>query len=334
MATVGANAATLSDWAARVDSEGKIAKIVEILNLTNRILDDMVWLQGNLPTGHKSNIRSGLPIVAWRMLYQGVQPSKSRVVGVTDTCGMLEAYAEVDKDLADLNGNTAEFRLSEDKAFLEAMNQEMASTLFYGNQDTDPEEFTGLAPRYSSLSAENADNILDASGTGSDNTSIWLVVWGEQTCHGIFPKGKITGLQHKDLGEVTLQDAQSPAGIYQGYRSHYKWDAGLVLKDWRYVVRIANIDVSDLTKNAATGADLVDLMMQAVELPPTLDMGKAVFYCNKTITSYLRRQVANKSNVNLTLEDFAGKAAGKMLAFDGVPIKKCDAILNAETAVS
>ena len=49
---------------------------------------------------------------------------------VTDSIGMLETYAEVDKSLADLNGNTDEFRLSEDRAFIEAMNQAMAQTLF------------------------------------------------------------------------------------------------------------------------------------------------------------------------------------------------------------
>ena len=328
MGTIGSNVLTLSDWARRVEDGGKLAKIVEILNDTNPVLDDMMWTEGNLPTGHKTTIRSGLPSVAWRLLNYGVQPSKSRTVQVTDSCGMLESYAEVDKDLADLNGNTSEFRMSEDKAFVEAMSQEMASTLFYGNTATDPEKFLGLAPRYTSTSAENGANIIKADGTGSDNTSIWLVMWGSDTCHGIFPKGKKTGLQMKDLGEVTLEDVAG--GRYQGYRSHYKWDAGLTLRDWRYVVRIANIDISNLTKAATSGSDLVDLMVQALEIPPAMK-GRAVFYANKTITSFLRRQIVNKSNVHLNLDEVAGK---KVLTFDGVPVKKCDAILNTESLVS
>lgn len=332
MSTLNQYAATLSDWARSVDPNGKIAKIVEILNKTNTILEDMIVLEGNLATGHKTTIRSGLPTVAWRLLNYGVQPSKARSVQVTDTCGMLEAYADVDKSLADLNGNTAEFRLSQDVAFLEAMNQEMASTLFYGNTGTDPEKFLGLAPRYNLTSAENGANIIDGGGTGSDNTSIWLVVWGAETCHGIFPKEQITGLQHKDKGQVTLQDGQTPPGYYEGYRSHYKWDLGLTLRDWRYVVRIANVDISDLTKDASgSSADLIDLMIQALELIPSLSMGTPVFYANKTITSYLRRQIRNDSNVNLTLDNVAGK---RVLSFDGVPVKKCEALLNTEAAVS
>lgn len=330
MAKIGDTALTLNDWGRRVDDGGKIMKIVEILNDTNEILDDLVFVEGNLPTGHKTTVRSGLPSATWRLLNYGVQPSKSRTVQITDSIGMLEAYAEVDKDLADLNGNTAEFRLSEDKAFIEAMNQAMASTLFYGNTSSDPEKFMGLAPRYNSLTAENAANIINGGGTGSDNTSIWLCVWGSNTVHGIFPKGKATGLRFQDLGEVTLEDDAN--GKYQGYRSHYKWDVGMSLRDWRYVVRIANIDVSDLTKDASgSSADLVDLMTQAVELIPNVNMGKAAFYCNKTIRSILRRQITNKDNVNLSLDEVAGK---KVVSFDGIPVRKCDAILNTETAIS
>jgi hypothetical protein len=309
---------------------GKIAKIVEIMNQTNPILEDLMWVEGNLPTGHKTTIRSGLPSAAWRLLNYGIQPSKSRTVQVTDSCGMLEAYAEVDKDLANLNGNTPEFRLSEDKSFIEAMNQEFASTLFYGNTATDPEKFLGLAPRFNAKSgAENGENVILGGGTESANTSIWLIGWGDATCHGIFPKGKMSGLQMNDLGEVTLEDAAG--GKYQGFRSHYKWDCGFVLRDWRYVVRIANIDVGDLTKAAATGADLVDLMVQALEVVPNLTMGRFAFYANKTITSYLRRQITNKSNVHLNLDEVAGK---RVLTFDGVPVRKCDALVSTEATIA
>ena len=106
---------TLLDLAKRTDPDGRISDIVEILNQTNEILSDMVWVEGNLTTGHRTTIRTGLPAPTWRKLYGGVQPTKSTSAQITDNCGMLEAYAEVDKALADLNGNTAEFRLSEDR---------------------------------------------------------------------------------------------------------------------------------------------------------------------------------------------------------------------------
>tara|TARA_R100000750_G_C2341849_1_gene94530 strand:+ start:996 stop:1985 length:990 start_codon:yes stop_codon:yes gene_type:complete len=329
MATLSTTNPTLADVAKRYDPDGKIDTIVELLSETNEVLDDMTFLEGNLPTGHKTTIRSGLPSSTWRKLNYGVQPSKSTTVQVTDTAGMLEAYAEVDKALADLNGNSASFRLSEDRAFLESMNQTMASTLFYGDTGTDPEKFMGLAPRYDLTTAESGDNIILGGGSGSDNTSIWLVVWGPNTCHGIFPKGSQAGLKHEDLGEVTLEDAAS--GKYQGYRTHYKWDIGLTLRDWRYVVRIPNIDISDLTADASAGAELVDLMVQAIEKVPNLGLGRAVFYGNRTISSYLRRQITNTSNVRISMDEVAGK---RVLAFDGIPFRRNDAITNAETLIS
>jgi hypothetical protein len=331
MATIGNNNPTLADVAKRSDPDGKIDSIVEILNETNEVLDDMTFLEGNLETGNKTTIRSGLPTATWRKLNYGVQPSKSQTVQVIDSCGMLEAYAEVDKALADLNGNSAAFRLSEDRSFLEAMNQEMANTLIYGDTDTDPEKFMGLEPRFNDNSGPaNADNIIAGGGSGSDNCSIWLVVWGPNTIHGIFPKGSVAGFQHKDLGEVTLEDAAS--GKYQGYRTHYKWDIGLCVRDWRYVVRIANVDTSDLANDkGGSSADLTDLMIQALELVPNLGMGRPVFYVNRTIRSMLRRQILATSNVNLTLEDFAGK---RVVTFDGVPVRRCDALLATEATVS
>jgi hypothetical protein len=333
MSTVGSSVATLQDWASRIKPDGKIAKIVEILSEQNEILMDMMWMEGNLPTGHKTTIRSGLPTVAWRLLNYGVQPSKSKTVQVTDSCGMLEGYSEVDKDLAELNGNTKEFRLSEDRAFLAQMSNTLASTLFYGSTDSDPEKFMGLAPRYNSLSAENGENILNAGGTGSDNTSVWLVAWGEQTCHGIFPKGKKTGLQHRDLGEETLTDAAG--GLYQGYRSHYKWDAGLTLRDWRYAVRVANIDKSLLAADCGTvsaGADIVAMMIKAIHKLPSKNVGKLAFYVNETVETYLDLQTLRQTNTNVSYkDDVHGKA---IMTFRGIPVRRCDAILDTESAVS
>lgn len=330
MATLSTLNPTLADVAGRMTADGRIdPQIVEMLNETNEILDDMTVIEANGFTEHKTTVRSGLPAGTWRKLNYGVQPEKSRTVPVKDSMGMLETYAEVDKALADLNGNSAAWRLSEDRAFIEGMNQTMASTLFYGDSSADPEKFMGLAPRYNSLSAENAMNIVDASGTGSDNASIWLIVWGPNTCHSIYPKGSPAGLQSRDLGEDTLLDAAG--GRYQGYRTHYKWDIGAVLRDWRYVVRIANVDVSDLTKNASAGADLIDLMTQALELVPNTSMGRPAFYMPRKIRSFLRRQITNKVAAStLTMEEIAGK---KVVTFDGVPCRRTDALLLTEARV-
>jgi len=328
MATIGTTALTLIDWSKRLDPNGNTSDLVELLNTTNPILTDAAVVEGNLPTGHRTTVRTGLPTPAWRMLNYGVQPSKSTTVQVDDSSGMLEAYSQVDKDLANLNGNTASFRLSEDRAFIEGMTQEMASTLWYGNTATDPKKFLGLSPRYASLSAANADNIIDASGTQTDNTSIWLITWSDQATHLIFPKGSRAGLQSRDLGEQTLIDAAG--GLYQGYRSHYKWDIGLTMRDWRYNVRICNIDVSNLIADSSA-ANLTRQMIKATHLLPSEGMGRSVFYVNRTVSTYLDLQMMNGTNVNLTLDNAAGQ---RVMSFRGIPIRRSDALLNTEARVT
>ena len=329
MPALAANNPTLLDVAKRLDPDGKIAAIVEILNATNPVLDDLTFVEGNLPTGHRTTIRTGLPTPTWRKLYGGVQPTKSTTVQVTDSCGMLEAYAEVDKALADLNGNTAAFRLSEDAAHIEAMGQEMASTLFYGNEGTEPEAFTGLAPRYNSKSAQNADNIIDAGGTGSDNTSIWLCVWGPQTGFGIYPKGSTAGLQMTDKGQVTVENVDGNGGRMEAYRTHYRWDAGLTIRDWRYFVRIANIDVSDLDTVANT-KKIIEWMIQASERIPELGKGRAAFYMNRRLREKLRLGILEKISNNLTWETVSGE---RVMTFDDIPVRRTDALVNTEARV-
>lgn len=334
MAELGASALNLADWAKRLDPDGSTADIVDLLSQKNEILRDMQWMEGNLPTGHRTTVRTGLPTVAWRLLNQGVAPSKSTTAQIDEACGMLEAWCEVDKDLAELNGNTNAFRLSEAQAFIEAMNQEMAQTLFYGNASTAPEEFTGLSARFSAISgANNAQNIIDAGGSGSDNSSIWLVVWGPQTVHGIFPKGSKAGLVHENHGEVTVEVSAGIAGNrMRAYQDRWQWKCGIALRDWRYAVRIANIDISNLVAKSSA-ADLFDSMIKAMHRPLSLQAGKPVFYMNRTCFEMLDIQRRDDviSGGQLSYDNSDGKFS---YYFRGIPVRICDQLLETESRVT
>ena len=326
-------ALTLLDWAKRLDPNGAVPGIVELLGQTNEILDDAMWMEGNLPTGHRVTVRTGLPTVYWRLLNQGIAPSKSTTAQVDESTAILEAWSSVDEDLAELNGNQKAFRLSEARAFLEAMNQEMAGTLFYGNGGTAPEEFTGLATRYSSLSAGNADNIISAGGSGNDNYSIWLVVWGENSIFGTFPKGSKAGIVHNDLGLQTVQtNTTVMPTVLRAYQDQWKWKCGLVLKDWRYVARICNIDVTDLV-GVTSAPDLQYYMTKAMYRIPNIRAGKAAWYMNRTCTEYLdhQRHANVESGGGLTYANVDGK---RIMSFRGIPIRICDQLVTETTAVN
>ena len=338
MATLSNSNLTLADWAKRSDPDGRVPIVAELLSQSNEILDDCVFKEGNLPTGERVVIRTGLPSVYWRALNQGIPNSKSTTAQVDEACGILEARSEVDKDLAMLNGNTAQFRLSEDTAFLEAMNQTQAETMFYGNPGTDPKKFLGLAPRYGDLSADNAVNILDAGGSGSDNASVYLVVWGDQTVYCPFPKGSKAGLTHEDLGEQTVYNSDGTR--LQAFATRYQWKNGLVVKDWRYVVRICNIDISDLlassnTQTAAASTNLVKLMARALYRIPNMAMGRAAFYMNRTVHSGMSIAALDKSQNVLSIQEGLSQfgSAQSYLSFLGVPLRRVDALINSEARV-
>lgn len=329
-------ALTLLDWAKRLDPNGKVPTIVELLAQTNEILDDMLWMEGNLPTGHRTTVRTGLPTVYWRMLNQGIAPSKSTTAQIDEGAAMLEAWSSTDKDLAELNGNVRAFRLSEARAYIEAMNQEMAGTLFYGNVGTAPEEFSGLATRYSSTTAGNGQNIILPTTAQSDNYSIWLIVWGENTVFGVFPKGSKAGLVHEDLGLQTVTVTAGVGGtLMRAYQDRWQWKCGLVVKDWRYIVRIANIDASDLVALAGTTASekLTKYMTKATYLIPNLNAGKAVFYMNRETAyclDYTRRADVITGG-GLSYDNVDGK---RVMRFRGIPIRICDQLVTETTAVS
>ena len=335
MATLSNSALTLADWAKRIDPGGKTPKIVELLSQTNEILEDMLWQEGNLPIGNQTTQRTGLPIAYWKLVNGGVPTSKSTTVQVVDQGGVLQAWSEVDVTLAELNGNERAFRMSEAEAFVEAMNIEMAQTLFYGNQSLAPQEFTGLSVRYSAIAgAPNASHVISGGGAQSDNSSIWLIVWGKNKVTGFFPKGSKAGLSHIDYGKQVIDAAGTgfASDKMEVFQEKWEWKAGLAVEDWRYAVRVCNLDISNLVGNT-TPADIIALMIKAWHRIPSFANGKAAWYMNRTIKEYLDLQERDdvQAGGSLTYDVVDGKPVS---SFRGIPVRTCDALLETEATVS
>lgn len=343
MATeIGDYSPTLLDLARIKDPNGAIAKLVEIMAQSNENLDDIPWIECNNGTGHLTSVRTGYPSGTWRKLYGPVMPGKSSSKQVTDTCGMLEAYSQIDKALADINNNSAAWRKSEERGQIEGLNQDLAYGIFYNDTAVDPEKILGLGPRFDTPSSDEeqlGSQIIDGGGVGSDNTSLWLVIWGPETIHGIYPKGSKGGLLIEDKGQVTVGDETN--GYYEAYRTHYKWDCGLSVRNWKGLVRIANLDISTLAtagSDSDTSANLINLMLEAEEriTGGIFASGKAAWYCNKRVRTALKKQLMNRSNTLIALEQLTGTGGiiRKALTFDGIPIRRVDKIGIAEAALT
>lgn len=334
---------TIVDIARRTAPGGGVDTIAEILQSYNDMLDDIPWIEGNLPTGHQVTVRTSNPTPTYRLLNKGIVPAKTTSGQLVEGCAIIEQQNHIDVDVANLNGNTAAYRLTEDKGIIEGMSDSLASTLIYGDISVDPEKFNGLASRYFSKTSTYATSsqIIDAGGTGSDNASIWLICWAPDKVFGIYPKASKMGLSHEDLGiQNVLTDATTNAYM-RAYVSWYQWKCGLCVRDYRYVVRIANIDVSDLltaSDSTDTSANVLKFMSMALDkLPPTGNSGRKVFYMNETVRSMLRVKMLDKSNLSLQLSEVKGASIPRpdgVLTFQGVPCRRIDAMTSAEARIT
>lgn len=328
MAAINAGNLSLLDLVKRTDPNGAAALVVELLQQQNAMLADAVFREGNLTTGDRVTSRTGLPAVGWRRMNEGIAPSKSRTDQWDEACGQMEGWSALDVELANLGGNAPAYRAGEDRSFLSSMSNEAETGFFYHSTKTAPEKFMGLAPRFDATANPGGAQIIkhDASASGSDQTSIWLVRWGDDSVYGIYPKGSVGGIVPHDMGEQVWDDGTGKK--YRAYVTSWNWKLGLVVKDWRYVVRIANIDWTNL---AATGATLIQSMIKAYHQLYSTKGGRMAWYTNRQIGTYLHLQALDSvKNSTLTIENIGGQP---VVHFLGIPVRTSDAILNTEAPV-
>jgi hypothetical protein len=343
MAVQGSGVTTLIDVLSTLAPDGAQMDIAEVLTQQNEVLQDMHWEEGNSVTGHKDAMRTVLPTPSFRAINAGVPVTKAGSTTIEETAALLEDFSQVDRELAIMSGNVNRFRLREAAPHIQGMSNKMATTLFYGNASTNPLEYTGFGPRFNTLDATanlGAVNIIDAGGSGTNLRSVYLVGWGPQSVFGIYPKGTKGGLDHEDVTNASgsgehgfpaasvLTDASG--NMYMGYRDHWVWRVGLFVKDWRYVVRIANIDLDDILRSEASGPILEDLFIQASERIESLNGVRPAFYAPREIRTFFRRQIAARKAANMSWSEIGGN---RVLMFDEIPVRRTDALNVDEVEV-
>ena len=325
MAIIADQYFNLLDYAKQFDESGQELAIAEVLSKSNPIIGDALVIESNLDSGHEYAVRTGIPEGTWRRAYQGIEPAKATTKVVVEGYGTLSAYSVVDKLIAEKGGNLQAVRTGQSKAIIAGMSNTMAHNMIYGNAGETPERFTGLAARYSALSgAESAKNVIDAGGsTNGQNSSIYLVVWDTDKVFTFFPKGSKAGIQRVDHGLVNHVDAGG--NEYPAYKEYFEWKLGLAVQDWRYAGRICNIDVTNVPST------LIDKMCELEEKIQSLQLGKPVWYMNRTVKAALRKLASSKQNVQYTPDQITSRP---MMTFNEIPVHVCDAIADTENVVA
>ena len=328
MATVGSNYLTLIDRAERIGSGSKKAKaFVNLLSETNDIVGDMPFVDANKGTTHEIGQYVGLPPVYWKQMNKGIPSGKSKIVNQKEGTAILAGLGIADCSMP----NVKELRGTEMMAQMSSLSNRMATEIFYGTA-LDPEGLVGLSTRYSDLSAGNAQNIIPvtASPSGADNTSIWLIGLGRRAIYGVLPEGYSSGVKHKYAGEYPIAD--SDGNTYMAHRDEYSFAGGLAVEDWRYAVRICNIDISASEADPANSG-IIEAMIKSLRRVPSLKAAgiKFGFYMNRDAGTLLDLAGVDKNNAYFKSTEVEGVTR---TTFRGIPLRLCDAILSTESTVS
>jgi hypothetical protein len=348
-ATVGANVYTLMDWAKTRAPNFESAYIAQLLAQSNEIMYDMTYIEGNLPTGHMIVQQTGLPTTYLRQANQAVQVSRGQTSQIEEGMAIFETWMEIDHLIRDLHGDAGQFMFEQSRGYFESMIQRFCKSFFYGDPSVDARDFLGLAPRYSTVTgtnAANAQNVLDGGGTGSVNTSIWLLTFGPTALSMFYPKGSAAGIKHQSFPNTVIQGSTGIGGTRMVVQQdQWQLQAGMALTDWRWCVRGANIDSAKL-KSQVGACDLVELMIDMMERIPsqadppletgnplTSNMvpGKRIWVMNRPTRAALRKQALAKSANTITYENIAGR---KVMHFMDIPIRNSDQITNAEAQLT
>lgn len=334
MAEVGLTYSTLLDLKAQLGPDNKLTRAINMMSMKNDFIKMLPVIPANGKTYHKTSMLVGLPTPAWRKLNGGTPSSTDSHAEATETIGMLESWQRTDKALAKLSGNPGEYRMLKGESHLEALTQNFATTFWYADKST-PEKPLGMSPRYGVLSgSEIADNVHAQGGAGADNTSIWYGRLSPQNLAIITPEGSPSGgVEHESKDDHITENAGGvPGNFMSTYIDHWMWNVGIALMDWRYWVRMCNIDVSALL--AGAGADLLDALIKAESVvPDDAASMPGVILMNKTVWHMFRIQVrdAVSAGGGLTYENVGG-----MLKpfWNGNRIIVTDSLINAEALVA
>lgn len=346
MSTLTPGVFTYAEWALRMDPTGKMSTLVNLLSQNNGILDDQLAVECQSGNAFQFTQVVKLPTPTRRGYNQGISATMAGVAKQVQTCVEYDDLITLDQSLARLGGNLGELRAQEDALHMEAMGQTVASDIFYGNNLTDPTQFTGLANIYNTVTTSTsqiAANVIDCGGTGSTNSSMWLITWGPKHIHSIFPNGLPAGLQHVDKGLQRVLDSNSKP--FYAYETWLQWNIGLAIHDWRFASRAANIDVTAF--GTASAANLINILaaqvmklpvmprgagpVQTSDDPRNVTMGtRSAIYVNRTVYLALDLQAQNKTNVLLRMTEWDGYP---VLTYRDIPIRIVDALTTSETRV-
>jgi len=340
MATLGTDILTMAEFSKRTDPDGTPAQMANVLTQECPFLKDAPILPSNMIASHRSTVVTGLPVANRRRLNAGTPASRGTTAQVTDSITMYDSWSVIDAKELEIVGDAETHRSNEIDLHMESIAQLVDDDIVYGSETDSDLEFNGFMSR-PSLNALSSKQVINAGGSGSDNASVLLVGWSPQKVYLVYPKNSpYVGIKHKDWDAEPVMEGTTDiaASTMEAYRDHLCVELGLVVKDERFVSRVANIDMSDLTtfggQQALTDLDqeIVPAMIRATHRIHSLTNCRPVFYMPRSVYEFLDIHYVARTGVNVfKYSDVAGE---KIATFRNIPVRISDRMIYAEPAVA
>lgn len=342
--TVKTGPTSLADYESLISDKDVARKVfVHTIRDYMPFFDQAALVPANDGMGDKGELLTTYPEGETHGYNQGWKTETVQGVPVRYTGERRSDSNEIDRDqyMDQPAASREEWRFRRDQAFARGFARAMVRDVFYGDPASDPTKMRGFFNIVTPDNEAFKDRIINAKGTTANKqTEIALIGWDPSFNYLFKPQynDESTGGFQVNALDEPQRAYKTVNGVTRQYWkliTDFRWDLGLAIYDPLTVVRICNIDVTKLSKSSATSGspDLIDLLTQALELLPDQYKGRCAFYCNDTVTSVLRRQINNKANVQLSLDEVAGR---RVIAWDGIPIHKLgsDVITNTNAVVS
>jgi hypothetical protein len=320
-----ANVMTVFEQAKRLDPNGAPAKIAEILDKDNTFFKDAPAIQANDQFSHLYTVRAALGAASVRRINQGATLTKSATKQLREEMCLLEDWVRIDERLIEAQTDPKRFRTGELIGCIEGLSQGFHSMAWYGGGG-DIGEVTGLANRFNDL---DMDNVRSAGGSGSDLSSLWIIEWGEDKTHLIYPRGaKGVGIEDEDKGKIVWQD--SSGNPFDAYVNKLRMQFGIVVKRENAVQRIANIESAMTGTNDLLATATQRKLISAINYLPKAGDG-AVIYVNRALKAQVDTMCFEKSNAAFNYKEVEGK---RVSHFMEIPIRLQESLLETESAVT
>lgn len=333
MATVGSDTYNLINIAKHYNN-GKMLKVANLLEEVNDIHKVMPFVPANDGSRHISAAQATLPKSYKKIIGEGVASSVGTVTQQQDNCAITENWMEIEDRLVEKypidNGSRGAFLKTKEVAHMESLMQEKTEDLFYSNQNTNLTAINGFFSRYNSSTGNIGRNVIKGVGTGATNMSCMAVTFEPEKIFGIYPEGSAGGLQTSAL---EVNNFERDSKNIRLYKKRFAFECGLVVADWRYGARLANVDVNKITTNASDKDDLIRGVQKLLQRLHKRERGKTFLFMNRTFRDELDLQLYKKlgDNGGLTYKDVSGMYVDH---FRETPILIVDGLKTTEAAIS